>query len=222
MLRSCHGRRRPDAPRSAGYRSLVLWLLATLATAGFGGSLYVLIQRMGAQIERLLTDAPLIGPGELAEGAYGRIEGPATTTDKLVIAPGLDLPCLMYELVVWKTSPDPATNSTGWREVHREMVGGDVEVMVGNVAVRIAASQLHLIAAPTHDVHHDVRVEHRIFGAAVSRVRYVLPDAVLRAAGTLTREVDADPAATRDYREVATRFRMIGTRSRPIVAATDV
>ena len=199
----------------------MLWLIATLATAGFGGSLYVLIQRMGVQIERLLTDAPLIGPGELVEGARGRIEGPVTAVDELVIAPGLDLPCLMYELVVWRTAPDPATNSTGWREVHREMVGGDVEIEVGNAAVRIAAAQVHLIAAPTHDVHHDVRVDHRIFGAAVSRIRYVLPDAILRAAGTLTREVDANPAATQDYREVATRFRMIGTRSRPIVAATD-
>jgi hypothetical protein len=196
----------------------VLWLIATIATAGLGGlSMFAVFNRMAANAERMLRDAPLLSPEQLADGTYGRIEGRATSLAPLVTAPGLAQPCLLYELVVWSSG---SATSSDWGEIHREIVGGELVVEVGGRAVRIDARQVHLVTAPAHDAPTDLRPGgHPFDGRFTSRVRYVAADAIVQVVGTLTREVDADPAATNDYREIATRFRLVGTRSRPLVLA---
>ncbi len=198
----------------------MLWLLATIATAGLGGlSVFVALRRMEQQVERVLRDAPRLTSERLVEGAYGRIEGRARSQAELVMAPGLDRPCVLYELVVWQRFED-GSSTADWGEVHRSIVGGELLVDVDGVVVRVDAQQVQLVTAPVHDHAGDLRpgAFHRS-GPFTSRIRYVVADADVQVVGTVSREVDADPGATRDYREIATRLRMIAARNRPLVLA---
>ncbi|MBA3461197.1 MAG: hypothetical protein H0T46_14630 [Deltaproteobacteria bacterium] len=195
----------------------MFWLITMLATLGVGGvSLFATLNRMGANLEKLFDAAPELTESKLAEGAFGRITGVVTGRGQLPTAPGIGISCALYELVVYSAHDD--RHGSGWRVVHRELVGGELDIMVGDTVVRFDASNLYVVSAPSHDANTDLRrgAEH---GSYTSRVRYVPDGATVRVVGTLTREVDADPSAQNNYREVATRYRLMGSRRHPVVLA---
>lgn len=191
-------------------------MLATLGVSG--GALFATLNRMGANLEKLFTKAPELDEGRFAEGAYGRITGVIGARGVLPSAPGVGVPCALYELVVYAVGVD--RDHGGWRVVHREIVGGDVEVAVGNTVVRVDPRELYIVRAPSHDANEDLRTK-PAYGPHQSRVRYVPAGATVQLVGTLTREVDADPAAQNDYREIATRYRLVGNRRQPVVLAAN-
>jgi len=189
-----------------------------LATLGVGGAaLFATLNQMGGKLEKLLDSAPELDEGQFAEGAFGRITGVIGARGTHARVPGLGVPCALYELVVYRVDHN---GGGGWRVVHRELVGGEVEVAVGNTVVRVAPRELYLVRAPSHDTNTDLRAR-PARGPHQSRVRYVPVGATVQLVGTLTREVDADPAAQRDYREIATRYRLVGKRRQPVVLAAN-
>ncbi|MBL9020121.1 MAG: hypothetical protein JNL83_38400 [Myxococcales bacterium] len=197
----------------------MFWLITMLATLGVGGgALFATLNRMGANLEKLFDSAPELDEGRFAEGVFGKISGVMGARGTLATVPGLGVPCALYELVVYSMHDD--RNGGGWRVVHRDLVGGDLEVAVGNTIVRVAPRDLYLVRAPSHDANSDLRA-HPASGPHQSRVRYVPAGATVQLVGTLTREVDADPAAQRDYREIATRYRLVGSRRQPVVLAAN-
>ena len=176
-----------------------------LATFGVGGgALFATLNRMGANLEKLFSSAPDLT--RLEEGAFGRITGELRPRGNPVKVPGLGQPCAFYEHVMYV-----GVGST-WRVVERELVGGELEIAVGDSLVRVQARDIYIVRAPSHD---------QTVGTRTSRVRYVPVGATVQLVGTLTREVDADPAAQNDYREIATRFRLVGNRRQPVVLAAD-
>jgi hypothetical protein len=196
----------------------MFWLIAAIASLGVGGvSLFATLNRMGGDVERNFREAKELPAASFDEGAYGKLSGVATSTANLPRVPGLDIPCLLYELVVYESTSD-RNSGTGWRVAHREIVGVELDVTIGDSVVRVHGRDVYLISAPSHDANQDLRAI-ASGGSHTSRVRYVLPGASVQVVGTLTREVDTDPAAVRDYRSVATRFRLIGKRGQPIVLA---
>ncbi len=187
----------------------MFWMITALAAMGAAGvSLFATLNRLGGDVEKAFREAPVLAEAAFAEGAYGRITGVASSSGTLATVPGLDLPCLIYELVVYEASSD--RNAGAWQVAHREIVGGDVDITVGTTVIRFDARDLYLFTAPSHDGYQ---------GNRTTRVRYVPPGATVQVLGTLTREVDDDPNASRDYRSVATRYRLIGKRKQPIVIA---
>ncbi len=190
----------------------MFWMITALAAMGAAGvSLFATLNRLGGDVEKAFREAPALGEAAFAEGAYGRISGVASSPGTLPVVPGLDVTCLIYERVVYEVASDGQA-AGGWRIAHREIIGGDVDVTVGDTVVRFDARDLYLYAAPSHDGHE---------GGRTTRVRYVPPGATVQVLGTLTREVDMDPNASRDYRSVATRYRLIGKRKQPIVVAVS-
>ena len=197
----------------------VFWLITMLATLGVGGgALFATLNRMGANLEKLFSSAPELDEGNFAEGAFGRITGVIGTNGTLATAPGVGVPCALYELVVYSVNDE--RHGSDWRVVHRELVGRDIEVAVGNTIVRVDARELYIVRAPSHDAKTDLRAK-PASGPHTSRVRYVPAGATVRLVGTLTREVDNDPSRQNDYREIATRYRLIGNRRQPVVIAAN-
>jgi len=196
----------------------VFWFIAMIASVGLGGiSMFAALNRMGANIEKIFRDAKDLSPAAFAEGAYGRITGRAVATGKLLTVPGLEQPCVLFELVVYEGHFDRHSGD-GWRVAHREIAGGDFSIEVGDTVVTVHAKQIYVVKAPAHDEPRDLRAKPR-YSPATSRVRYVPIGATVQVVGTLTREVDSNPAATQDYREVATRYRLVGARRQPIALA---
>ncbi|CAN5923743.1 hypothetical protein BH11MYX3_BH11MYX3_00260 [soil metagenome] len=188
----------------------MFWMITALAAMGAAGvSLCATMSRLGGDVEKAFRQGPALAEAAFAEGAYGRIVGVASASGTLPTVPGLDLPCLIYERVVYEVASD-RQSAGGWKIAQREIVGGDVDVTVGDTVVRFDARDLYIYTAPSHDGHEGMRT---------TRVRYVPPGATVQVLGTLTREVDDDPNASRDYRSVATRYRLIGKRKQPIVLA---
>jgi hypothetical protein len=189
-----------------------------LASVGIGAaSVFVTLQRMGGNFEGLFRAAPDLAPSELAEGAYGKITGVATAAKPLV-TPGGGAPSVLYELVVYKTYDDGHAVST-YRMVHRKLHGGDFDVRVGDTVVRVSSRDIYVLAAPSLDAHEDLRDQtaRYQFDRHQSRVRFVPDGAMVQIVGTLTREVDADPSAAFDYRETATRFRLLAKKKQPLI-----
>jgi hypothetical protein len=194
----------------------VFWLIAMLASVGIGAaSVFVTLQRMGGNFEGLFRAAPDLEPSAFREGAYGKITG-VVSAPKPLETPGLGTPSVLYELVVYKTYAD-THNTTSWRVAHRAIHGGELEITVGDVTIRIGAPDVYVLAAPSHDANEDLRVRGSEYGRFRSRVRYVPVGATVHIVGTLTREVDADPSAMRDYRETATRYRLIARKKQPLI-----
>ncbi|MBX3156330.1 MAG: hypothetical protein KF773_10055 [Deltaproteobacteria bacterium] len=197
----------------------MLWLLGAIFGLGAAGySVFSTLGKMGGDFEKVFRKAPELAESAFGEGAYGRVTGVATSHDVLPAVPGLGVPCLAYELVVYQTSSPHAGGA--WRIVHRERVGVDVDVAVGVHTVRVAAQDALLLRATGHDANHDLRREPG-YGIFTSHVRFVRPGATVEVVGTLMREVDADPSAARDYRNAAERFRVIGKRAQPILIAVS-
>ncbi len=198
----------------------MFWMITALGMLGVAGvSLFATMNRLGGTVEKAFKRAPVLAESAFTEGAYGKITGIASSTKKLPTAPGLELPCLVYELVVHEANSDRQAGQ-GWRMIHSEVVAVDMEIAVGNTIVRVNAHDIYLVSGPVYDATTDVRT-----GAGygnTSRIRFVPPGATVHVVGTLTREVDDDPSAPRDYRSVATRYRMIGKRGQPIALAADL
>jgi hypothetical protein len=198
----------------------MFWMLTALGMLGVAGvSLLATMNRLGGNVEKAFRTAPALAESAFAEGAYGKITGIASSTKKLPIAPGLELPCLVYELVVHEHSPDRQTGA-GYRTVHSEVVAVDMEITVGDTVVRVDAREIYLVSGPVYDSKTDLRGGSPF--AHTSRIRFVPPGATVHVVGTLTREVDNEPSAPRDYRSVATRYRMIGKRGQPIALAAEL
>lgn len=195
-------------------------MLTALGMLGVAGaSLFATMNRLGGNVEKAFRTAPVLAEAQLAEGAYGKITGIASSTKKLPVAPGLELPCLVYELVVHERAGDPRTGAE-YRRVHSEVVAVDMEITVGNTVIRVDARDIYLVSGPAFDAEGDVRGGGR-YGYS-SRIRFVPPGATVHVVGTLTREVDTEPTAARDYRSLATRYRLIGKRDQPIALAADL
>lgn len=195
-------------------------MITALGMLGVAGvSLFATMNRLGGNVEKAFRSAPALPEAAFAEGAYGKITGIASSTKKLPVAPGLELPCLVYELVVHAITPDQT--GTGYRTLHSEVVAVDMEIAVGNTIVRVNAHDIYLVSGPVFDAQSDVRPNGSPYGGT-SRIRFVPPGATVHVVGTLTREVDSDPTAPRDYRSLATRYRMIGKRGQPIALAADL
>ncbi len=189
----------------------MFWMITALAAMGAAGvSMFAALNRLGGDVEKAFRKSPVLTETAFAEGAYGRLVGVSSAAGELPTVPGLGLPCLIYELVVYEWSDRHSTN--GWRITHREIVGGDVDVTVGDTVVRFDARDLYIFTAPSYEEQATGRN---------TRVRYVPPGATVQVLGTLTREVDTDPQAERDYRSVATRYRLIGKRKQPIVLSVS-
>lgn len=195
----------------------MFWLIAMLASVGVGAaSVFVTLQRMGGNFEGLFRAAPDLEPSAFAEGAYGKITGVVSPAIKALETPGLGTPSVLYELVVYKTYAD-THNTASWRIAHRALHGNELEIAVGDVKIRVAVADIYLLAAPAHDANEDLRRRGSEYGLFRSRVRYVPEGATVQIVGTLTREVDADPSATNDYRETATRYRLIPRKKQPLI-----
>lgn len=195
-------------------------MLTALGMLGVAGvSLFATMNRIGGNVEKAFHAAPALTEAQLVEGAYGKITGVASSTKKLPVAPGLALPCLVYELVVHERVVEH-TSDTEYRTAHSQVVAVDMEITVGNTVIRVDAHDVYLISGPVYNAEGDVRGA-RGYGYS-SRIRFVPPGATVHVVGTLTREVDRDPTAARDYRSLATRYRMIGKRDQPIALAADV
>ena len=199
----------------------MFWMITALGMLGVAGvSLFATLNRLGGNVEKAFRTAPVLAESGFAEGAYGKITGIATSSKKLPVAPGLELPCLVYELVVHEQSGDRQTGA-GYHVVHSEVVAVEVDIAVGNTVIRVNAHDIYLVSGPVYDAPADLREGGAAYGHS-SRIRFVPPGATVHVVGTLTREVDDDPAAPRDYRSVATRYRMIGKRGQPIALAADL
>jgi hypothetical protein len=206
--------------RPSGHSPRVFWLIAMLASVGAGAaSVFITLQRMGGNFEGLFRAATDLAPAEFAEGAYGRITGVATAAKPLA-TPGGAPPSVLYELVVYKTYDDGHAVST-YRMVHRGLHGGEFDVRVGDTVVRVSSREIYVLTAPSLDSHEDLRDPsmRAVFDRHQSRVRFVPDGATVQIVGTLTREVDADPSAARDYRETATRYRLIAKKKQPLILA---
>lgn len=196
----------------------MFWLITAILSVGVGGfSVFTALNRIGGNVEREFHRAPALPAAAFAEGAYGRIVGVADSTEPLPRVPGLDKPCLLYELVVYEATAD-RNGGAGWRMAHSELVGVELDVAVGDAVIQVNARDVYVLRAPSHDANEDLREAPRP-GHHTSRVRYVVPGMTVHLVGTLTRVVDADPSAMRDYRSLATRYRMIGKRDQPVVIA---
>ncbi len=196
----------------------MLWLIAAVASFGLGGiSIFTAMNRLGGAAERAFRKAAVLPASAFAEGAYGRIAGTATSPAKLPIVPGLGAPCLLYELVVYQDLSDRNTASA-WRIVHSERVGVELDVAVEDVIVRVNGQDVHLYTAPKYDTETNLGPRMG-YGSYRSHVRYIPAGAVVQVVGTLMVEVDPEPTAERDYRSVATRYRLISRRRQPIVIA---
>jgi hypothetical protein len=199
----------------------MFWMITALGMLGVAGvSLFATMNRLGGNVLKAYRTAPALAESAFAEGAYGKVTGIASSTKKLPVAPGLELPCLVFELVVHEQSTDRQTG-TGYRLVHSEVVAVEIDVTVGNTIVRVNAHDIYLISGPVYDSQADLRTGGSPYGHT-SRIRFVPPGATVHVVGTLTREVDNDPTASRDYRSLATRYRMIGRRGQPIALAADL
>ncbi len=188
-----------------------------LASVGVGAaSVFVTLQRMGGNFEGLFRAAPELEPGAFAEGAYGKITGVVSPATKALETPGLGTPSVLYELVVYKTYAD-THNTASWRIAHRAIHGTELEITAGDVSIRVSVPDIYLLTAPAHDANEDLRRRGSEFGLFRSRVRYVPEGATVQIVGTLTREVDTDPSAMNDYRETATRYRLIPRKKQPLI-----
>ena|GEM_PF-6158757 len=195
----------------------MFWLIAMLASVGVGAaSVFVTLQRMGGNFEGLFRAAPELEPGAFAEGAYGKITGVVSPATKALETPGLGTPSVLYELVVYKTYAD-THNTASWRIAHRAIHGTELEITAGDVSIRVSVPDIYLLTAPAHDANEDLRRRGSEFGLFRSRVRYVPEGATVQIVGTLTREVDTDPSAMNDYRETATRYRLIPRKKQPLI-----
>lgn len=196
----------------------MFWLIAMLASIGVGAaSVMVTLHRMGANFEGLFRAAPELAPSAFAEGAYGKITGVVSPATKALATPGGGAPSVLYELVVYRTHDD-SYNATGWRKTHQSLHGKELEITSGDVSVRVGVADIYLLDAPAIDANEDLRRDPPAqIGLVRSRVRFVPEGATVQIVGTLTREVDADPSAQSDYREVATRYRLIGKRKQPLI-----
>jgi len=181
----------------------MFWLIAAIASAGLGSlSIVALLRRMDANIERVFRDAPDL-EGALVDGAYGKVTGRITSTTPTTV-PELGTPCLMYELEVYQGQ------AGAWRMIERSVIGDELVVEVGNARVTFSAKDARIVIAPSYDSAGRS-------GTQSLHVRYVPVDAVVTVVGRLVLEIDQDPAATTDYREIATRYRLVGMRGHPIV-----
>jgi hypothetical protein len=195
----------------------VFWLIAMLASLGVGtASVVVALNRMGGNFPVLFRAAPDLAPGAFAEGAYGKITGVVSSATKALETPGGGAPSVLYELTVYRTYAD--TPSSEWRLVDQQLHGAELEITTGDVTVRVGIADLYLLDAPAIDHHADLRPKPSGgYGLFRTRVRFVPEGATVQVVGTLTREVDADPSAMRDYRETATRYRLIGRKKQPVI-----
>lgn len=91
-------------PKSvAGVEHVARKPIAGLGMAGF--SVFATLGRLGGDIERAFHKAPALPAAAFAEGAYGRIRGVATSSATLPVIPGLGELCLLYEIVVYESTP---------------------------------------------------------------------------------------------------------------------
>lgn len=196
----------------------MFWLIAALASFGLGGvSIFTAMNRLGGDAERAFRKAAVLPASAFAEGAYGRMAGTATSPAPLPVVPGLGAPCLLYELVVYQNTSG-RHDGMAWRLVHSERVGVELDVAVDDVIVRVSGQDVQLYTAPKHDTETNLGPRMG-YGSYRSHVRYIPPGSTVQVVGTLMLEVDPDPTAERDYRSVATRYRLISRRRQPIVIA---
>ena len=129
----------------------MFWMITALGMLGVAGvSLFATMNRLGGNVEKAFRSAPALVEAEIIEGAYGKITGIASSNKKLPVAPGLELPCLVYELVVHEASADRQTGQ-GWRVAHSEVVAVDMEIAVGNTIIRVDARDIYLVSGPVFD-----------------------------------------------------------------------
>jgi hypothetical protein len=201
----------------------MFWLISVLVTAGAGGmAIVAAMNRLAGEGQRIFRGARELSPESFAEGLHGRLSGVAELVpgSEPLATPGQGTPCLIYELIVYELNTQHDTGTTHSRIVHRGRAGGEIDVVVaGTTRVRVDCRDIQLVEAPSFDLGRDLR-EVPGYGTYTSHVRFVAPGATVQLVGTLAREVDADPGAQQDYREVATRYRLIRTRAQPIVLAT--
>lgn len=189
-----------------------------LASLGVGAaSVFVTLQRMGGNLEALFRAAPALDEAAFAEGAYGKITGVVSARGKPLATPGDQATSVLYELVVYRTYAD-THNTAAWRIVDQRVFGTELELRAGDTTIVASVRDLYLLDAPAFDANADVRPNAPGgFGLFRSRVRFVPEGATVTIVGTLTREVDDRPDAVRDYRETATRYRVIGRRKQPLI-----
>ncbi len=194
-----------------------------IASLGVGAaSVVIALQRMGGNFEGLFRAAPDLDASAFREGAYGKITGAVSPATKALDTPGAGVPSVLYELVVYRTYAD-THNTTAWRIEHRALHGKELEITVGETTIRAAVADIYLLDAPDHDTNTDLRRNAPPqLGRFRSRVRYVPEGATVQIVGTLTREVIEDPSAMRDYRETATRFRLIARKKQPLILSCKV
>ncbi len=205
------------AVRGSGHSRLVFWLIAMLASLGVGtASVVVALNRMGGNLAGLFRAAPELSPSDFAEGAYGRITGVVSPASQALETPGGGAPSVLYEVTVYRTYADTA--SSAWRLIDQRVYGNELDVTAGDVTIRVGGAEVYLLDAPALDHPSDLRRNAKPdYALFRSRVRFVPEGATVQIVGTLTREVDADPSAQRDYREVATRYRLIGRKKQPVI-----
>lgn len=191
-----------------------------LASLGVGtASVLVAINRMGGNYAGLFRAAPELAPGAFAEGAYGKITGVVRPAARPLETPGGNAPSVLYELTVYHSYADRQA-TTDWRLIHQRLHGKELEITAGDVTIRVRVADVYLLDAPADDQPTDLRRDAPLeVGLFRSRVRFVPEGATVHIVGTLTREVDEDPAAMQDYRETATRYRLLGRRKQPLILA---
>ncbi len=193
------------------------WLVISAVVALAGAvALRASLRRLGAAADRMLDEVPALRGDALADGAYGKIAGRARTTSAPVVAPSAGTACVYCEVVVRRATVGRGGDMRIWREIDRKIDAVDVVLAVDGREVRVDPRDA-LVLRATEASYPGHVLESWRDPDVTSTVRIVPVDAEIEIVGTLTREVDANPAAAADYRETAVTWRLIGTRERPLV-----
>jgi hypothetical protein len=195
----------------------VEWLVISAVVAALGAvAVRASLRRLGAAADQLLDQVPALRGDELVDGGYGKVAGRARSVADPIAAPGPGTPCVWCEVVVRRATRDRSVDMLEWREIDRKVEALELALTVDGREVRVDPRDAVVVRAVEASVPGHV-LEGWRDSAVTSTVRMVPIDADIEVAGTLTRQVDANPAAAADYRETAVIWRLIATRERPLV-----
>lgn len=187
-------------------------VVAVLGAVGLRASL----RRLGAAADKLLAEVPALRGDALADGTYGKIAGRARSPAPPVMAPKTGAACAWCEVVVRRATVDRGGEMHIWREIDRKVDANDLVLTVDGREVRVDPREAVVLRA--EEAAFPGHVLDGWFDRDVtSTIRMVPVDAEIEVVGTLTREIDPNPAAAADYRETAVTWRLVATRERPLV-----
>lgn len=193
------------------------WLVITAVVTALGAvAVRASLRRLGAEADRLLERVPALTGDALVDGGYGKITGRAHARVAPVVAPGSKNACVYCEITVRRSIRNRRSEGWTWQEIDRQIDAAEVALAVDGREVRVDPRDAVVLRAIEAAFPGHLLEGWR--DADVTSTERIIPlDAEIDVVGTLTREVEPDPAAAADYRETAVSWRLIATRERPVV-----